>query len=107
MSLKVGEILVKQGLLTSVQLNTAVEEQKKSGNRLTSVILSLGYLKEVQILRAMEKQYQVPGIDLGNFEIDQSIVSLIKKDVCEKNSLIPVQKAGTTLVVAFVDPSNI
>lgn len=106
-SLKIGEILVKQGLLKSDQLAVAVEEQKKSGHKLTTAIIQLGFLKENQILRALEKHFAVPGVEVNTFEIDQSVISLIPKDVCEKNTLIPLQKAGTTLVVAFADPSNI
>lgn len=107
MSLKVGEILVKQGLLRPDQLNKAIEEQKKSGNRLTSLIVSMGLLKESQILRALEKFYQMPAVDLNNFDLDKSVLNLVKKEVCEKNNLIPIQKAGATLVVAFGDPTNI
>lgn len=106
-ALKVGEILIKQGLLKPDQLALAIEEQKKSGNKLTSVITQLGYLKENQILRALEKHFAVPGVDVGNFEIDPAVLSLITKDMCEKHTLIPLQKAGTNLVVAFSDPSNI
>lgn len=105
-SLKIGEILIKQGLLKPDQLTLAVEEQKKSGQMLTSAITQLGFLKENQILRAMEKHFAVPGVDVSNFEIEASVVSLIPRDICEKNTLIPLQKAGATLVVAFSDPSN-
>ncbi len=106
-SIKIGEILVKQGLLKSDQLAHAVEEQKKSGNRLTGVITQLGYLKENQILRAMEKHFAVPGVEVSSFEIDPSVIQMIPRDVCDRNQLIPLQKAGSTLVVAFADPSNI
>nr|WP_295905133.1 type IV-A pilus assembly ATPase PilB [uncultured Bdellovibrio sp.] len=106
-SLKIGEILVKQGLLKPDQFALAVEEQKKTGQKLTSAIIQLGFLKENQILRALEKHFAVPGVEVNTFEIDQSVIALIPKDVCEKNTLIPLQKAGTTLVVAFADPSNI
>lgn len=106
-ALKVGEILVKQGLLKPDQLQLAVEEQKKSGSKITASIMQLGFLKENQILRALEKNYAVPGIEINTFEIDESVVALIPRDICEKNTLIPLQKAGTTLVVAFADPSNI
>jgi type IV pilus assembly protein PilB len=107
MSLKVGEILVKQGLLRPDQLNNAIEDQKKTGSRLTASIVSLGFLKEKQILSALEKFYQIPGVDLSSFELDQSVISLVKKEICEKHGLIPIQKAGGTLVVAFGDPTNI
>ncbi|WP_413581160.1 type IV-A pilus assembly ATPase PilB [Bdellovibrio sp. HCB288] len=107
-SFKIGEILVKQGLLKPDQLAHAVEEQKKSGTaRLTGVITQLGFLKENQILRAMEKHFAVPGVEVSSFEIDASVLQLIPRDVCDRNQLIPLQKAGSTLVVAFADPSNI
>lgn len=106
--LKLGEILVKQGLLRPDQLNQAHEEQKKSGGaRLSQIIISLGFLKDNQILRAMEKYYQVPGVEVNTFEIDASVVSLVPREICDKHTLIPIQKAGNTLVVAFADPSNI
>lgn len=107
-SLKIGEILVKQGLLRPDQLNQAHEEQKKSGGaRLSQMIISLGFLKDNQILRAMEKYFQVPGVEVNTFEIDASVVSLVPREICDKYTLIPIQKAGNTLVVAFADPSNI
>lgn len=107
-SIRIGEILVKQGLLKPDQLAHAVEEQKKTGAaRLTSTITQLGFLKENQILRAMEKHYAVPGVEVSSFEIDPSVIQLIPRDVCDRNQLIPLQKAGNTLVVAFADPSNI
>ena len=106
-SLKIGEILVKQGLLKPDQLSIVVEEQKKSGAKLTGTIIQLGYLKENQILRAMEKNFAVPGVEVSTFEIDPAVIAMIPRDVCERNQLIPLQKAGTTLVVAFADPSNI
>lgn len=108
MSLKVGELLVKQGLLRPEQLNAAVDEQKKNkALKITTCIINLGFLKENQILKAMEKHYQVPGIDLTNFEVDKEILSVIPREVCEKHCLMPIQKAGQTLVVAFSDPSNL
>ncbi|HND84819.1 MAG TPA: type IV-A pilus assembly ATPase PilB, partial [Pseudobdellovibrionaceae bacterium] len=95
------------GLLKAEQLAQAIEESKKSGNRVTSTILNLGFLKDDQILRAMEKHYGVPGLDVTKFKIEPAVTQLIPREICEKFLLIPVQKAGATLVVAFSDPSNI
>ena len=106
MSLKIGEILVRMNLLRPEQLSKAMEEQKKSGSRLTSVLISLGFLKDAQILEAMAKHYQVQPLDLMTFEVDPAVISLVPKEVCQKYNLIPVQKAGQTLIVAFTDPSN-
>jgi type IV pilus assembly protein PilB len=107
-SLKIGEILVKQGLLRPDQLNQAVEEQKKSGGaRLSQILIGLGFVKDNQILRAVEKYHQVPGVEVNSFEIDPAVISLVPREICDRHTLIPIQKAGTTLVVAFADPSNI
>lgn len=107
MSIKIGEILVKQGLLKPEQLSQAADEQKKTGNRITAEIVRLGFIKENQVLRALEKAYQIPGVEVSTFEIDPAVIALVKKEICEKQCLIPLQKAGQTLVVAFSDPGNI
>ncbi len=106
MSLKIGEILVRMNLLRPEQLSMAMEEQKKTGSRLTTVLIALGYLKDPQILEAMAKYYQVQPLDLLTFEVDPAVLSLVPKEICIKYNLIPVQKAGQTLIVAFTDPSN-
>lgn len=104
---KLGEILIKQGLLRTDQVQAAMTEAQRSKTRLGQVIVSMGLLKEPQILRALEKQYTLPGVDVTQFDIDSSVTALVNRDFCEKNCVIPVSKAGTTLVVAFADPSNL
>ena len=104
---KLSEILVEQGIVRPDQMAKALEEQRKSGNRLSQILVSQGLLKDVQILRSLEKHFQLPGIDLNSFEIDPTVTTLIGKEVCEKNLVIPIQKAGNNLVVAFADPTNI
>lgn len=107
MSVKIGEILVRLNLLKPDQLAHALEEQKKSGLKITSVIIGLNYLKDGQILEAMARHFQVQPLDLGTFEVDPAVLSIVPREVCDKFNLVPVQKAGQTLVVAFTDPSNI
>jgi len=104
---KLGEILTKQGLIRPDQLQQALAHAQKNKTKLGSAIIALGFLKDPQILRALEKQFAVPGIDVAQFEIDQSVITLLQKDFCEKNMVMPISKAGTTLVVAFTDPSNL
>lgn len=107
-NIKLGEILVKQGLVRPEQMAKALEEQKKNGQRLSQVLVSLGFIKDIQILRALEKAFQLPGIDLNSFEILPEVTKLIPRETCEKFLLIPIQKVGSgTVVVAFSDPSNL
>ncbi len=107
MSLKVGEILVKQGLVSPEIVGKALDEQKKNGGKLTAVIMTLSGLSETQILRALEKHYQVPGVDLSKFEVPANLLQLVQREICEKHLILPVQQAGQTLVMAFADPSNL
>ncbi|MBC7419678.1 MAG: type IV-A pilus assembly ATPase PilB [Bdellovibrio sp.] len=104
---KLGEILIKQGLIRSDQLQAAVTEADRTKTRLGPTIVTLGFLKDSQILRALEKQYGMPGVDVAQFEIESSLSIIVNRDFCEKHCVIPLSKAGTTLVVAFADPSNL
>ncbi len=106
-SIRLGELLVKQGVVRPEQMTRALEEQKKSGLKLGSVLVQLGMVKEGVLLKALEQIFQVPGIDLNTFQIQANAIQSVPREVCEKYLLIPVQKVGTnTLVVAFSDPTN-
>lgn len=104
---KLGEILIKQGLIRTDQLQAALAESQKTKNRLGPTLTSMGLLKDSQILRGLEKHFAIPGVDLSQFEIEQSVIALVNREFCEKNCVIPISKAGTTLVVAFSDPTNL
>lgn len=104
---KLGEILIKQGLIRSDQLQLAIAETQRTKNRLGPTLVSMGLLKDPQILRALEKQFSLPGVDVSQFEIESSVIALVNRDFCDKNCIIPISKAGTTLVIAFADPSNL
>jgi type IV pilus assembly protein PilB len=105
--IKLGELLVKQGLVRPEQMSRALEEQKKSGGKLGVLLIHMGMIKEPQLLKALEQIFQTPGVDLNTFQIQPAATQLVPREVCEKYLLIPVQKVGTaTLVVAFSDPTN-
>lgn len=107
MSSRLGELLVRQNLISSQQLQKAQEEQKKSGGRLGYNLTKLGYIKEQDLTSFLSKQYGVPSINLEDFEIEQDVINLVPKDVAEKHQIIPVNKSGANLIVAMADPSNI
>jgi len=107
MAVKIGEILVKQGLVRPENIHRALEEARRSGQKLTQVLLAQSLVKESQILKALEAYYQVPSIDLNTFTIQPGVTEMISREICEKHQIIPVQKVGQTLVVAFADPGNI
>lgn len=104
---RLAELLIREGLLKTDQLERALDEQKRSGQRLGVVLTQLGIIKENQIAKVLEKHYQLPGIDLNNWQIPEPILKTIPRDICEKHCIIPVAKQGNVLVVAFADPGNI
>jgi len=105
-STKIGAILLSENLITEEQLQKAIEIQKKEGGRLGSILVKLGYVDEVKIAEFLSQQYGVPFVDLKSKQIDSKILSLIPKDLCKKYMVVPFDRAGNTLHVAIVDPSN-
>lgn len=101
-----GELLVKENKIQMGQLELARKEQKKSGGRLSSALVRLGYMKDAELAEFLGVQYNVQTIDLLNFEVDPEALKLVSRQVCEKHNVIPVSRAGKSLVVAFSDLSN-
>ena len=102
-----GELLVEKGLIDLAQLEEARREKKAKALHLTSVLVEKGFVSDEDIVNVLSEEFNVPIIDLGKFEIDPELIKLVPRRICEKHRVIPIQKAGRTLVVAFADPSNI
>jgi len=104
---RIGELLVKENLLTAEQLREARDEAKHKNQRLGAQITQLGYLDETELADFVAKQYGVPSINLEEFEIDRAVIELVPEEVAIKHTVIPVNRAGSTLILATSDPSNI
>jgi len=104
---RIGDLLVKENLLSREQLAKAKAEAARRGERLGAQISKLGYLQESDLNDFVAKQYGVPTIDLAEFEIDPAVIKLIPEDVATKHQVLPVNRAGSTLIIATADPSNI
>jgi type IV pilus assembly protein PilB len=106
---RLGELLVRSNLITKDQLQRALEEQKNSGGqlRLGAILVKEGYISESELTAFLSKQYSVPSINLAEFEIDPAVVKLLPVEVVQKYQAIPVNRSGSTLILAMSDPSNI
>jgi type IV pilus assembly protein PilB len=104
---RIGELLVKENLLSAEQLRKAREETRTKGGRLGAQITQLGFLDENELTDFVAKQYGVPSINLDEFEIEPAVIALIPEEVAVKHTVIPVNRAGSTLILATADPSNI
>ncbi len=107
MAVKLGEMLVKAGLVGSEQLQEALGAQKQTGEKLGYVLVSLGYVQEEEITQLLSEQYGVPSINLRHFEIDDSVIDLIPAEVSQKYLVVPVNRTGATLTIAMADPTNV
>lgn len=104
---RIGELLVRENLISTQQLREAQTDQRTTGKRLAYSLTKLGILQETELTDFLSKQYGVPSITLDDFEIDPDVIGLVPKEVAQKHMLIPVQQAGNSLIVAMADPSNI
>jgi type IV pilus assembly protein PilB len=108
-SSRLGEILVTNNLITREQLGKALEEQKMSGGqaRLGSILVKQKLINEQDLTSFLSKQYGVPTVNLSDFEIDPAVTKTIQPEVVQKYQLVPINRAGSTLIVAVTDPSNL
>ncbi|OGP31974.1 MAG: type IV-A pilus assembly ATPase PilB [Deltaproteobacteria bacterium GWC2_42_11] len=104
---RLGDLLVREKVITPEQVKKAVEEQRISGGKLGAILIRFKFITESNLTTFLSKQYGIPAIDLATLEIDREVIKLVPEDVCKKYQILPVSRAGSTLVVAMADPSNI
>lgn len=104
---KLGRLLVNKKIITDQQLQKALAEQKGSGERLGSVLINLGFIKEDTLLSFLSSHYGIPSISLSEFNINPDLIKLIPADLAHKYLVFPLALKGNTLVIAMADPSNI
>ena len=104
---RIGELLVREKMLSLQQLQQAQDEAKRTGKRLGATLARLGYVNDQALTQFVAKQYSLPSINLAEVEIEPTVLKLIPREICEKHQVIPVRRNGPTLIVAMADPSNI
>ena len=104
---RLGELLVREKLISLQQLRQAQDEQKRSGTNLGATLAKLGYISDGEITSFLSAQYRVPAVSLEEYEIDQDVLRLVAREVCEKHKIIPVSRAGSSIIVAMADPTNL
>ena len=104
---KFGELLIKTGKINAMQLQEALALQKEQGGRLGSNLIKLGHLTDRQLVESLSQHFKVPSVDLNGMEIDESVIKIIPADIARKYTILPVNKAGATVTVAMIDPTNV
>jgi len=104
---RLGELLVREKLISLQQLRQAQDEQRKSGNNLGYTLAKLGYISDGEITSFLSAQYRVPAVNLDEYELDPAVLKLVSKEVCEKHKVVPLSRSGNALIVAMADPTNL
>ena len=107
MAVRIGELLLKEKRISPEQLQEALNYQRQHGGKLGFNLVKLGYVTDDEITALLSKQYGVPSIALGQFEIDPGVVKLVPADTAQKYQIVPLARAGATLTIAMTDPTNV
>jgi type IV pilus assembly protein PilB len=99
------ELLVKENLLNADQAQKATAEQRRSSERLGTVLRRLGFLSDEDLLDFLSRKYGIPVINLQRVEVTEEIIRLVKKEIVQKYQVFPVRKIGNTLTLALSDPT--
>ncbi len=108
---KLGELLLDAGVITREQLNEALEDQKRYGGKLGTILLDRRFISEKDFFKALTSQLQIPAFDFSRSTIPESVIKLVPMEISEKYSVFPVAikntPQGRVLVLAMADPTNV
>src|SRR5687767_11953274 len=107
MSAKLGEILVRENLISPQHLREALDYQREHGGRLGFNLVKLGLVSDDMITAVVSRQYGIPSVNLDLFQIDSQVLHLIPQEVAQKYSVLPRSRVGASLTLAMVDPTNV
>jgi len=104
--IRLGDLFVKEGLITEQQLQEGMAEAKTSGHRIGYSLVHLGFVAEEELTRMLAKQYRVPAVDLAKVTVDPKIIKLVPMDVARKHFVLPLRRVGRMLTVAMTNPTD-
>ncbi len=103
---KLGEVLVESGVITTSQLDEALDLSKAQDIVLGDALLELGFIDEKTLYKGLEYLFHVPYVDLGETVIDKEAVALVSEALAKKHELIPIKIEKNRLTIAMADPLN-
>ena len=107
MPVRLGELLLKENMVSPQQLQDALNHAKRSRGQDREAFVSLGFVKDEEITSLLSRQYGVPSINLDHFEVDPAIVKIIPAETARKYQVLPLSRSGATLTIAMADPTNV
>ncbi|HAM56132.1 MAG: type IV-A pilus assembly ATPase PilB [Candidatus Rokubacteria bacterium GWC2_70_24] len=106
-SRRLGDLLVREGLINQEQLQRALAEQKGTNEKLGSILVRLNVITEDQLIAFLSKQYGIPSITLSQLDIDADVLKLVPAQIAKKYEVLPIKRTGNSLTLAMADPTNV
>ncbi len=106
-SRRLGDLLVREGLIDNEQLARALQEQKGSNDKLGSILVKLSFVTEEKLIAFLSRQYGIQSITLSQLDIDPDVLKLVPEQIARKYEVLPVNRQGNTLMLAMADPTNV
>lgn len=103
-TLKLGEILVRSGVIAQEAMSKALKEQKGSGKRIGEILIEGGYITEKQLIDSLSSQLDIEYVDLDNIKGDIYLFEYVPESVAKSKHVVPIGKKGNTLKLAVTDP---
>jgi len=107
MASNLGELLLREKLLTTDQLKSATEFEKKNKVPIGSALVTMGIITEEEMAQALSRQLGYPYIDLSQFEVYPDVIELVPVDIAKKNMIMPIHRIRSFLTMAMVDPTDL
>ena len=104
---RIGDLLVREGLITSQQLTSALQDARQNNTRIGYSLIKLGFIPEADLTRALARQYRVPAIDLERVNVDAKIIKLVTAELAHKHMVLPLRRVGRTLTLAMANPIDV
>jgi len=109
--LRLGELLIREGLINASQLEKAISTQRQEGGRLGEILVKIGMVSEEQLVAVLGKQLAIPYFSLGTGMLkpatDQGLERLVPQEFAIKNSILPLSRTLRSLTVAMADPLDL
>jgi type IV pilus assembly protein PilB len=102
-----GALLVERAVISEEQLTAAIEEQRKSGRRLGHVLVDMDLVSPEVLLEVLSEQLGVPTVRVNAYTVSQEAIAALPEKVARRHTAFPLQKMGTTLVVALATPKDL
>ena len=104
---RLGEILLRQGLLTEDQLRQSLEDQKRTGRRLGRVFIDAGFVTEESICAALGRQLKLAFVDLRQVALKTELLAKLPESQARRFRAIVLEDLGTAWRVGMADPTDL